>query len=83
YLRNDPNWPYYAVAGGALSVATGIARIRSDNHWATDVAAGLAMGTAVGIAYPLLTRVRREARDDEDSVMFVLGPRNAELVVRF
>ncbi|MEL6547399.1 MAG: phosphatase PAP2 family protein, partial [Myxococcota bacterium] len=83
YLRNDPNWPYYAVAGGALSVATGIARIRSDNHWATDVAAGLVMGTAVGIAYPLLTRVRREARDDEDSVMFVLGPRNAELVVRF
>ncbi|MEO1482346.1 MAG: phosphatase PAP2 family protein [Myxococcota bacterium] len=81
YLRNDENWPWYAGVFGSLAVATGIARLRSDNHWATDVAAGLAMGTAVGIAYPALTRVPRDS--DGRGMMFVVGPSSATLMVQF
>lgn len=81
YLRNDPNWVWYAGAYGAMSVATGIARLRSDNHWASDVIAGLAMGTAVGIVYPLLTRVPRDANGE--GVQFVVGPGSAGVVASF
>lgn len=81
YLRNDPYWPWYAGVFGGLSIATGIARLRSNNHWATDVAAGLAMGTVIGIVYPLLTRVPRDA--DDGAINFLVSPGGGQFMMTF
>ena len=61
FMRGYPSAPYIAVAGGVLSAAVAVMRVRADVHWPSDVLTGALVGTAVGIAVPLLLHPRAQA----------------------
>lgn len=61
FMRGYPSAPYVAVAGGVLSAAVAVMRVRADVHWPSDVITGALVGTAVGVAVPLLLHPRAQA----------------------
>lgn len=60
FMRGYRSAPYIAVAGGVLSAAVAVMRVRADVHWPSDVLTGALVGTAVGIAVPLLLHPRAQ-----------------------
>jgi hypothetical protein len=55
--------PWFSVAGYGAAAATGLIRVRENNHWVSDVLAGAGIGIySVELAYTLSDLIYRDSR---------------------